>query len=112
MGRARGSRCHRQLGSGAMSCMEIENVPTRVRAKIAQLVSIPEERISAELTLTGDLHFDSLQLYELAGELEDEFGLPELDEDDVDGIETVGDVERRVGEMLTAAVADAEGLTG
>lgn len=72
------------------------------------MVRLPEARISAELTLRGDLPFDSLQLYELAAELEDEFGLPELTEEDVAGIETVGDVERRVLELLPP-VAGADG---
>jgi len=72
----------------------------RVQLKIGQMVSVPASGISSEMTLQGDLPFDSLQLFELAAELEDEFGLPEIDEDDVAGIETVGDVERRVLELL------------
>lgn len=85
-----------------MSTLEVgaEEVRRRVRLKIGQMVSVPASAISSDLTLQGDLPFDSLQLFELAAELEDEFGLPEIDEGDVAGIETVGDVERRVLDLL------------
>lgn len=73
----------------------------RVREKIAELVSLPVWRIDGAMNLTADLGLDSLQLYELAAALEDEFGLPELKEDEVGDIETVADVERRVLELLS-----------
>ena len=52
------------------------------------------------MTLVGNLALDSLQLFELAARLEDQLGLPELDEEDVASIETVGDVESRVLALL------------
>jgi acyl carrier protein len=77
-----------------------EEVRARIRAKIAEVASMPATAIESRMSLTGDLPFDSLQLYELAASLEDEFGLVELDEGAVADIETVGDVERGVLERL------------
>lgn len=70
----------------------------RVRAKIGEICSVPAAQVDSAMSLTGELPFDSLQLFELAAALEDEFDLPELDEAAVAAIETVGDVERYVVE--------------
>jgi acyl carrier protein len=89
--------------------MTEQRVRERIRARIGEMASVPAGELTSETTLTGDLPLDSLQLYELAAALEDEFGLPEIDEDDVAGIETIGDVERRVLELLPdRAGADAQ----
>ncbi|HET8956382.1 MAG TPA: acyl carrier protein [Solirubrobacterales bacterium] len=82
--------------------MRTEDVRARVRAQIAEHAAVPVERVESGMSLTADLPLDSLQLYELAASLEDEFGLGELDEEAVAGIETVGDVEDRVLERLPA----------
>jgi acyl carrier protein len=84
--------------------MGTEEVGARVRAKIAEIAGRAPAELAPEMTLTGDLPFDSLQLYELVAALEDEFGLGEIDEDQLASIETVGDVEARVLEMLAAEV--------
>jgi acyl carrier protein len=84
--------------------MGTEEVRARVRAKIAEVAGKAPAGLAPEMTLTGDLPFDSLQLYELVAALEDEFGLGEIDEDQLARIETVGDVEARVLEMLAAEV--------
>ncbi len=85
--------------------MRSEDVRARVRAKIAEIASVPAAQVESGMTLSGDLPFDSLQLYELAATLEDEFGIGELDEDAVAGIETVADVERGVLERLAVEPA-------
>ncbi len=72
----------------------------RVRKQIAELAGEDPSAIEPAMTLIGNLAFDSLQLYELAARLEDELGLPELREDDVASIETVGDVESCVTALL------------
>lgn len=85
--------------------MRTEDVRARVRAQIAQIAAVPAAQVEARMSLTADLPLDSLQLYELAASLEDEFDLGELDEEAVVGIETVGDVEDRVLERLSAKTA-------
>lgn len=83
--------------------MAAEDVRARVCALVAELAAVPAAQIESGMNLTADLPLDSLQLYELAASLEDEFDLGELDEEAVAGIETVGDVEARVLERLPAA---------
>lgn len=78
-----------------------DEIRARIRQKIAGMASLPVDRISPEMNLTAELGLDSLQLYELAAAIEDEFNLPELKEEQVAGIETVGDVEARVLELLS-----------
>ncbi len=84
--------------------MGTEEIRARVRAKIAEIAGKAPTELVPPMTLTGDLPFDSLQLYELVAALEDEFGLGEIDEDQLATIETVGDVEARVLELLAAEV--------
>jgi acyl carrier protein len=85
--------------------MRTEDVRARVRAQIAQIAAVPAAQVEARMSLTADLPLDSLQLYELAASLEDEFDLGELDEEAVVGIETVGDVEDRILQRLSAKTA-------
>jgi acyl carrier protein len=86
-----------------------EDVRARVRAEIAEIAVVPAAQVESGMSLTADLPFDSLQLYELAASLEDEFGLGELDEEAMAGIETVGDVESRVLEQLPAGTLTGGG---
>jgi acyl carrier protein len=85
--------------------MDLDSASSRVRLRIAQMASVPESQVSPGSTLRGDLHLDSLQLYELVAELEDELGLSEIDEADVASIETVGDVESCVARLLSPTSA-------
>jgi acyl carrier protein len=78
-----------------------DEIRARIRQKIAGMASIPVARVGPEMNLTAQLGLDSLQLYELAAAIEDEFSLPELKEEQVADIETVGDVEARVMELLS-----------
>lgn len=77
-----------------------DEICVRVRHQIAELAGQEPSEIEASMTLIGNLALDSLQLFELAARLEDQLGLPELDEEDVASIETVGDVEGRVLALL------------
>lgn len=86
--------------------MAAEQVRARVRAKVAEISGAGPADLRPEMSLTGDLPFDSLQLYELVAALEDEFGLREIDEDELAMIETLGDVEARVLELLAAEVEE------
>jgi acyl carrier protein len=89
---------------------EVE-VRESVRQQIAELVGKDPAAIEPAMTLMGNLAFDSLQLYELAARLEDELGMPELREEDVASIETVGDVEGCVVALLArdSAAESADG---
>ena len=64
----------------------------RVVAVIAELAGSDPSEITPDRHLTADLQFDSLEMVELATELEDVFNLAVPDED-VDKLQTVGDVQ-------------------
>jgi acyl carrier protein len=80
--------------------MDEVELGVRVRRQIAEMAGRDPAAIDPAMTLIGNLAFDSLQLYELAAWLEDELGLPELREDDIASIETVGDIESCVAALL------------
>src|SRR5205809_4264812 len=78
----------------------------RVRTVIAEMAPLRPLTVTANLGLTNDLGFDSLGVLELAGTLEEEFGLQTTD-DDID-LETVRDVEDFVLTRLGVAAEDVD----
>ncbi len=66
-------------------------VVDKVKAIIADKLSIDEDTISLDSSFTEDLSADSLDIVELIMALEDEFDL-EIPDEDAEGILTVGDV--------------------
>jgi acyl carrier protein len=61
----------------------------RFRKCAVEVLSVDEDRIVVEAKFGDDLDADSLDLVELVMALEEEFGI-EVPEDDLEGIETVG----------------------
>ncbi len=53
------------------------------------------EDLNADTTFS-DLRADSVDLIELAMTLEDEFGIGEMQEEDIAGITTIGDLEKYI----------------
>ena len=66
-------------------------VVDKVKAIIADKLSIDEDTISLDSSFTEDLSADSLDIVELIMALEDEFDL-EIPDEDAEGILTVGDI--------------------
>ncbi len=66
-------------------------VVDKVKAIIADKLSIDEDSISLDSSFAEDLSADSLDIVELIMALEDEFDL-EIPDEDAEGIVTVGDV--------------------
>lgn len=58
---------------------------------IADQLSVDEEKITMEASITEDLSADSLDVVDLISVIEDEFDL-EIPEEAVDSIKTVGDI--------------------
>ena len=58
---------------------------------IADQLSVDEEKITMEASITEDLGADSLDVVDLISVIEDEFDL-EIPDDQVENIKTVGDV--------------------
>ncbi len=63
----------------------------KVRAKIAEQLSIDEDQITMDASFTDDLGADSLDLVELIMSLEEEFDM-EIPDEDAEKIATVKDV--------------------
>lgn len=64
----------------------------KIRNIICTQFEVEESFITLETTFLGDLGADSLDVVELAMTIEDEFQLDEISEEDIRGIQTVGDL--------------------
>ena len=58
----------------------------------AETLGAEAESITENTSFTEDLHADSLDLFELAMALEEEFDIGEMSEEDLATIKTVGDL--------------------
>ena len=72
----------------------------RLRALIAEQFAVNENSITLETSFIDDLGADSLDVVELTMAVEEEFYIPEVDEDTVNRLITVGDVVRFLSENL------------
>jgi len=61
----------------------------KFRECAVEVLQVPEDKITKEARFAEDLDADSLDLVELVMALEEEFDVT-VDEDELDGIETVG----------------------
>ena len=59
---------------------------------VAEQFGVDTDTITMETTFEGDLGADSLDIVELSMALEEEFGLEEMNEEDLSGITTIGDL--------------------
>ena len=73
-----------------MPAMEREEVMTLVRDHLSTELEVAPDRIQPETRFREDLDADSLDLYELVMELEDNYGIS-VSEEQAARIETVGD---------------------
>ena len=78
-----------------------EQVMTMVRDHLSTELEVDEERISDTTRFSEDLDADSLDLYELVMELEDNYGIS-VSEEEAARIKTVGDAVDFVVERLPA----------
>ena len=70
----------------------------RLRALIAEQFAVNENSITLETSFIDDLGADSLDVVELTMAIEEEFYIPEVDEDTVNRLVCVGDVVRFLSE--------------
>ncbi len=73
------------VGSGVRDA----DVGQRVRKAVAQVLGVEEAEVGNDMDLQRDLGADSLDLVELAMELEQVFALPAMSDEQVQGIRTV-----------------------
>ncbi len=62
----------------------------KVKEIIAEQMSISEDEITMETSFTDDLGADSLDIFQIISELEENFDI-EFENDDAENIKTVGD---------------------
>ena len=72
----------------------------RLRTLIAEQFAVSENSITMETSFVGDLGADSLDVVEITMAIEEEFYIPEVDEDTVNSLITVGDVVRFLSENI------------
>ena len=70
----------------------------KIRAIIAEQLSIPESKITPETSFTDDLGADSLDLFQVISELEEEFDM-EFSNDAAERIKTVADAVEYIKEI-------------
>ena len=58
---------------------------------IAEQFGVDPETVTADSAFVDDLGADSVDLMDLSMALEEEFGMEEMDSDDIESIVTVGD---------------------
>lgn len=64
----------------------------KITALICQQLGLDESEISPDTEFVADLGCDSLDIVELTITLEEEFGMPEVPEEDLKTIKSIGDL--------------------
>ena len=67
---------------------------------IAEQFGVNPESVTADSAFVDDLGADSVDLMDLSMALEEEFGMEEMDSDDIESIVTVGDLYKYMQEHL------------
>lgn len=67
---------------------------------IAEQFDVEEDTVTADTAFVDDLGADSVDLVDLSMALEDEFGLEEMEEEDINSITTVSDLYKYMQEHL------------
>jgi acyl carrier protein len=76
-----------------------EAIREKVREIVGELAPLKGQPVTSSARLVVDLGFDSLGLLECIGAIEQEFGLPDIDESEL-AVETLGEVEQLVVNAL------------
>ena len=67
---------------------------------IAEQFGVDPDSVSADTAFVDDLGADSVDLMDLSMALEEEFGMEEMDSEDIESIVTVGDLYKYMQEHL------------
>ena len=69
-------------------------------ALIAEQFGVEADTVTAETSFVDDLGADSVDLVDLSMALEEEFGLEEMEDEDISSITTVGDLYKYMQDHL------------
>ena len=81
--------------------MTAEEIFNTMRQLIAEQFALEQDEISLESSFVDDLGADSVDLVELVMAMEEEFEIGEIDEEDLQGLKTVGDCVRYLSSKLS-----------
>ncbi len=70
----------------------------KLREIIAQQFEVEPESITMDTAFIDDLNADSLDLVDLSMGMDDEFGIGEMESEDIEKIKTVGDLYQYIQE--------------
>ena len=74
----------------------------QIKKIVAENLNVEEDAITLESSFKEDLKADSLDLFEMVMALEEEFGMDEMEEEDIASIVTVGDLYKYMQDHLDA----------
>ena len=72
----------------------------KLAALIAEQFNVDADSITMETSFMDDLNADSVDIVDLSMALEEEFGMEEMDSEDIESIVTVGDLYKYMQEHL------------
>lgn len=78
----------------------MDDILAKLQTMIAEQFAVGESDIRMETSFEDDLGADSVDLVELVMELEEEFDIGEIPEDELQQMKTVGDVVRYVSKNV------------
>ena len=73
----------------------------KIRDIVSEQFGVEPERLTEDTDFLDELGADSLDVVELAVSMEDEFGIPEIGEEDIRRIRTMGDLVSYVRRVLS-----------
>ncbi|MBQ8428785.1 MAG: acyl carrier protein [Clostridia bacterium] len=71
----------------------------KIQNMLAEALNIPVEKVRPDAKIVEDLGADSLDVFELLNQLEDEFGIV-IPEEDMEGLVTVADVAAAIEKLV------------
>ena len=72
----------------------------KLQKMLAEQFMVDEDSITMDTAFVDDLDADSLDLVELSMAVEEEFGLPEIPEEEIEHLITVGDVVKYISSII------------
>ena len=78
----------------------MQDIFERMQKIIAEQFAVDAEEITAETNFEDDLGADSVDLVDLSMALEEEFGMEEMEAEEIESIVTVGDLHKYMQEHL------------
>ncbi len=79
--------------------MVIDKLKAIIADAMGARLKIDTNDISGDTEFIADLHADSVDIATIICEIEDEFNI-EIEDEQLEGIETVGDVAQRIEELI------------